>query len=76
MAFDRELYHHGIAKLVSLLQTFGEMEDFDVTAWLLRWLHEPLPAWGGECPIDRMGSAEGQDQIATVLAMMQSGCYA
>ena len=42
---DPQFYQSGITKLVTLLRTFGDLKDFDATVWIVRWLHEPLPAW-------------------------------
>lgn len=70
----------GFAKLVGQLeatiQESGDPTDFDATAWISRWLEEPLPAWGGTRPIDLMDTMEGQALVSTALAQLQSGAYA
>ena len=70
----------GFAKLVGqleeVIQESGDPEGFDAAAWLARWLKEPLPALGGERPIDLMDTMEGQTLVSTTLAQLQSGAYA
>jgi putative toxin-antitoxin system antitoxin component (TIGR02293 family) len=70
----------GIAKLVgqmeAMIQESGNPEGFDATAWMSRWLNDPLPALGGARPIDLMDTMEGQALVSTTLAQLQSGAYA
>ena len=70
----------GIARLVGQLQAMiqesGDPEGFDATGWLSRWLSEPLPAFGGERPVDLMDTMEGQTLVSMALAQLQSGAYA
>lgn len=73
----------GVAKLIGqvekMLQESGDqsqMKGFDAPKWVARWLNEPLPAFGGQCPADYMDTMEGQRMVSNVLAMMQSGAYA
>jgi putative toxin-antitoxin system antitoxin component (TIGR02293 family) len=70
----------GLAKLVgqlaAMVEESGNREGFDATAWMSRWLNEPLPALRGVRPIDLMDTMEGQGVLSTVLAQMQSGAYA
>lgn len=70
----------GIAKLVgqleAMIQESGNPEGFDATAWMSRWLNDPLPALGGARPIDLMDTMEGQTLVSTALAQLQSGAYA
>jgi len=70
----------GIAKLVgqleAIVQDSGDPKGFDSTAWMARWLNDPLPALGGARPIDLMDTMEGQALVSTLLAQLQSGAYA
>lgn len=73
----------GMAKLVGQIQTMLEqsgdpeqMQDFDATKWLARWIEEPVPALGGKRPADYMDTIEGQEMVARLLSMMQAGAYA
>ncbi|WP_211259438.1 type II RES/Xre toxin-antitoxin system antitoxin [Belnapia moabensis] len=70
----------GMAKLVgqleAMIQASGNPEGFDATAWMSRWLQAPLPALGGQRPIDLMDTMEGQALVSTALAQMQGGAYA
>lgn len=70
----------GIARLVGQLEAMvresGNPEGFDATAWMARWLKEPVPALGGARPLDLMDTMEGQSLVSTVLAQVQSGAYA
>ena len=50
--------------------------DFDVDQWLTNWMRQPVPALGGRCPAEYMHSIEGQERVARLLAMMQSGAFA
>lgn len=58
-----------------MVRQSGEPAGFDAAAWLSRWLSEPLPALGGARPIDLLNTAEGEAQVSTILARMQSGAY-
>jgi putative toxin-antitoxin system antitoxin component (TIGR02293 family) len=70
----------GLARLVgqleAIVQESGNAQAFDATAWMSRWLNEPLAALGGVRPIDLMDTMEGQSVVSTALAQMQSGAYA
>lgn len=70
----------GMARMVghveAMVQESGDPTGFDATAWMARWLNEPLPALGGARPIDLMDTMEGQALVSTVLAQLQSGAYA
>jgi putative toxin-antitoxin system antitoxin component (TIGR02293 family) len=70
----------GIAKLVGQLEAIieesGDPEGFDTTAWMSRWLKEPLPAIGGRRPVDFMDTMEGQALVSRELAQIQTGAYA
>jgi len=70
----------GLARLVgqleAIVQESGNAQGFDATAWMSRWLNEPLAALGGVRPIDLMDTMEGQSLVSTTLAQIQSGAYA
>lgn len=70
----------GLARLIGQVQAMveesGDPTGFDAQAWTARWLSEPLPAFGGERPIDYMDTMEGQTLVANMLARIQSGAYA
>ena len=70
----------GVAKLVGQVQSMvaesGRPDGFDAPSWLSSWLVEPLPALGGERPVDLMDTMEGQTLVSNLLAQMQSGAYA
>jgi putative toxin-antitoxin system antitoxin component (TIGR02293 family) len=70
----------GFARLVgqieAMIEEAGGPSDFDVQAWLARWLTEPLPALGNAKPIDFMNTMEGQNLVSEKLAQVASGAYA
>ena len=65
-----------VAQLQSIVEESGDPQGFDAPAWLSRWLREPLPALGGQQPLDLLDTMEGQALVASVLAKLQSGAYA
>ena len=69
----------GVAKLVGQLQVMveesGDPEEFDAAAWISRWLREPVPALGGQRPLDLLDTMEGQALVSGTLAKLQSGAY-
>lgn len=70
----------GVAKLVGQLEAIvsesGDAQGFDAPAWISRWLREPLPAFGGDKPINFLDTMEGQSLVSEALARVQSGAYA
>jgi putative toxin-antitoxin system antitoxin component (TIGR02293 family) len=70
----------GLAKLIGQVQAMvddsGDPDGFDAKAWTARWLNEPLPAFGGDRPVDYMDTMEGQTLVANMLARIQSGAFA
>ena len=73
----------GMAKLIGQVETMLEasgdperMQGFDAARWLTHWMEEPVPALGGASPSDYMDTIEGQEMIARLLALMQTGAYA
>ena len=65
-----------VAQVQNIVDVSGDPEGFDATAWMSRWLHEPLPALGGVCPVDLLDTMEGQALVSNVLNQIQSGAYA
>jgi putative toxin-antitoxin system antitoxin component (TIGR02293 family) len=70
----------GLARLIGQVQAMveesGDPAGFDAQGWTARWLAEPLPALGGERPVDYMDTMEGQALVSGLLARIQSGAYA
>lgn len=70
----------GIARLVGQVEVMvrdsGDPVGFDAKAWISRWLREPLPSLGGECPVNLMDTIEGQTMVSTALAQIEGGAYA
>jgi putative toxin-antitoxin system antitoxin component (TIGR02293 family) len=69
----------GLAKLVGQVQAMvaesGNPEGFDAEKWLSNWLREPVPALGGQRPIELLDTMEGQALVSTIVARMQTGAY-
>jgi hypothetical protein len=73
-------------RLIGLMTLVGQVEamvpsmdptiDFDAAKWLGAWLDSPLPALGGVRPGSYLDTMAGQDLLATLIAMAQSGAYA
>lgn len=70
----------GVTKLVGQLEAMveesGDPAGFDAAAWLSGWLAQPLPALGGQRPLDFLDTMEGQGLVSSLLAQTQSGAYA
>lgn len=70
----------GLARLVDqvdrMIAESGNPKGFDPHEWLSHWLREPVPALGGQRPLDLLDTMEGQALVARTLAQMQSGAYA
>jgi len=67
-----------IGQVEEMLRNSGDPDQvrgFDAAKWVARWLDEPIPALGGQCPGDYMDTIEGQRVISNLLATMQSGAY-
>ncbi len=65
-----------IGQLQAMIQDSGDPEGFDASAWLSRWLREPVPALGGAAPLSLLDTMQGQALVSNLLAQMQSGAYA
>lgn len=70
----------GFAKLLgqleAMIQDSGDPANFDASAWMARWLTEPLPAFGGVRPADLIDTMEGLGLVSAALSKIQSGAYA
>lgn len=70
----------GLARLVGQVEAMvdesGDPEGFDAAEWLSRWLRDPLPALGGQKPIDLLDTMAGQALVSQMLSRLQSGAYA
>lgn len=68
-----------VSALAALVQRVvdesGDPVGFDALAWTTRWLHRPVPALGGACPVEYMATPEGRALVETLLMRMQSGAY-
>ncbi len=69
----------GTARLIVQVQTMikesGNPEHFDAAKWVDRWLHRPLPALGGQKPLELMGTPDGRALVHDIVSRMQSGAY-
>jgi putative toxin-antitoxin system antitoxin component (TIGR02293 family) len=70
----------GIEKLIGQVQKMvdesGDPLGFDAARWVSDWLCQPLPALGGKTPASYMDTFEGQNLVAQLLSLSQSGAYA
>ncbi|MFP3507100.1 MbcA/ParS/Xre antitoxin family protein [Burkholderia sp. SIMBA_062] len=53
----------------------GNPKDFDSRAWVVDWLHSPIPALGGRRPADYLHTSDGVDLISRMLVSLQAGTY-
>lgn len=59
-----------------VIQESGDVESFNASAWLKRWLAAPNPALNAATPNSYLGTKEGRILIAGLLEKMQSGAFA
>ncbi|WP_081062333.1 MULTISPECIES: antitoxin Xre/MbcA/ParS toxin-binding domain-containing protein [Burkholderia] len=59
----------------NMVEVSGNPDGFDVQSWLFDWLHSPVPALGGQRPVDCLHTPEGIDLISRLLASAQTGAY-
>jgi putative toxin-antitoxin system antitoxin component (TIGR02293 family) len=65
-----------MATLRRLLAESGDPEQlaqFDLEAWVARWMREPLPELGDKTPAEMLRNPEGQRAIEQVLERMRGG---
>ena len=64
------------ATLRRLLDESGDAEllkDFDLDAWVARWMRDRLPELGGKTPAEMLRNPEGQRTVEQVLERMRGG---
>jgi uncharacterized protein (DUF2384 family) len=52
-----------------------DAENFDVPAWVGKWITRPQPALGGLAPAELMDTPSGRESVMRVLGAIQSGAY-
>ena len=65
-----------VATLRRLLAESGDAQalaQFDLEAWVARWLRLPLPEMGGKTPAELLRNPEGQRALEQVLERMRGG---
>jgi putative toxin-antitoxin system antitoxin component (TIGR02293 family) len=65
-----------VATLRRLLQESGDpaqLAEFDLEAWVARWMREPLPELGDKTPAEMLRNPEGQRAVEQVLERMRGG---
>ncbi|UHL63260.1 MbcA/ParS/Xre antitoxin family protein [Paralcaligenes sp. KSB-10] len=70
----------GVIKLIGQVQAIveqsGDPTHFDAAQWFALWLDKPLPALGGDKPVEYIDTSEGRELLSRLIAMAQSGAYA
>lgn len=64
-----------VAQVQSMIESTAAASGFNADDWVAKWLRSPLPALGGSCPEEYMGTLEGQARIRELVARMESGAY-
>lgn len=54
----------------------GAPDGFNASDWFAGWVTSPLPALGGERPIEYLDTCDGRAMISHLLDQMQSCAYA
>lgn len=70
----------GVIELINKVQDMldpnnPEARNFDVAAWVWRWIRTPQPALGGEVPAHLMDTPSGRQSVMRVLGALASGAY-
>lgn len=72
--------HQAIEALVHQVQAMvegvGQPDGFNTRAWVMNWIACPVPALGGVCPEELLGTPEGRASVSQILAQIASGTYA
>lgn len=72
-------------RMIGLMTLVGEVEamnlgvvpgEFNAAKWLGSWLISLLPALGGATPSSYLDTMLGQELVASLIAMAESGAYA
>ncbi|MDP1654931.1 MAG: MbcA/ParS/Xre antitoxin family protein [Hylemonella sp.] len=58
-----------------MVEESGDAAGFDAREWLMRWLEKPLPALGGQRPVELLSSKDGLGVLSTLLARARAGAY-
>jgi uncharacterized protein (DUF2384 family) len=70
----------GIAGLIgqveAMVKESGAPEGFNASIWFAEWVISPLPALGGDRPIEYLDTWDGRTVISRLLGQMQSSAYA
>lgn len=70
----------GIAGLIGQVEAMakesGVPEGFSVSTWFAAWVISPLPALGGDRPIQYLDTSDGRAVISQLLCQMQSSAFA
>ena len=72
----RKLMVKLVAQVQVMVEQSGDPTGFDAATWVAHWIDEPLPALGGNRPVEYMDTVEGQELVFNLVARMQSGAYA
>jgi hypothetical protein len=64
-----------VKEVGQLLAESGYTEEFDVAAWVDRWLHRPNHALGGDIPERYLHSHDGVETLSCLIGAMASGSY-
>lgn len=65
-----------IGQIETMVQETGAPDGFNASGWFAGWVTSPLPALGGERPIEYLDTWDGRIVISGLLTQMQSGAYA
>lgn len=63
------------AQVQTMIEESGNPEGFNAAKWVARWIDRPLPALGGQKPVELMGTPDGRALLHNIVARMQSGSY-
>lgn len=76
---EERLREFGVRQLVvqvqSMIEAAATASGFDADDWVAKWLSSPLPALGGTCPEEYMGTSEGQAIVSRLVARIEGGAY-
>ncbi|WP_066708480.1 MbcA/ParS/Xre antitoxin family protein [Curvibacter delicatus] len=64
-----------VTQVQKMVEESGDATGFDAREWLLKWLDRPLPALGGQRPVELLSSEDGLEVLTTLLARAQAGAF-